>query len=100
MRLKPLKGNIVIKPVTRVKSNIIAVVMDEKDNMGTVVAVGPGHYQENGKFLPQQCKVGDRIRFGTMGQDEYLKYPEYTENGVSYRVLSWQDVCFVDEENV
>ena len=95
--LRPLRDKILVKPDVRVLSTILEVKNTEQLNGGTVVAVGPGHYQENGKFLPQQCKVGDRIRFGTMGQDEYLKYPEYTENGVSYRVLSWQDVCFVEE---
>ena len=95
--LRPLRDKILVKPDIRVLSSIISVVNKEQLNSGTVVAVGPGHYQENGKFLPQQCKVGDRIRFGTMGQDEYLKYPEYKEDGISYRVLSWQDVCWIDE---
>ena len=95
--LRPLRDKILVKPDIRVLSSIISVVNKEQLNSGTVVAVGPGHYQENGKFLPQQCKVGDRIRFGTMGDDEYLKYSEYVENGISYRVLSWQDVCWIDE---
>lgn len=98
--LRPLRDKILVKPETRVKSSVLEVIMGEADNMGTVVAVGPGHYLEDGKFIPQQAKVGDKIRFGTMGKeskDEYLKFPEYIEDGVSYRILSWQDICWIDE---
>ena len=96
--LRPLRDRILVKPHTRVKSEILEVVMDEKDNMGEVVAVGPGHYLEDGKFIPQQCKVGDKVRFGTMGKDEYLTYTEYFENNERYLLMSWQDVCFVVPE--
>ena len=95
-KLRPLKDRILVKPDIRVLSAILEVQNNEQLNSGTVVACGPGHYQENGKFMPQQCKVGDKIRFGTMGDDEYLKYPEYVEDCISYRILSWQDVCWID----
>lgn len=97
-KLRPLKDRILVKPDVRVLSTILEVQNNEQLNSGTVIACGPGHYLENGKFMPQQCKVGDKIRFGTMGDDEYLKYPEYVEDGISYRILSWQDVCFVVPE--
>ena len=97
-KLRPLKDRILVKPDVRILSTILEVQNNEQLNSGTVVACGPGHYLENGKFMPQQCKVGDKIRFGTMGDDEYLHYPEYIEDGVSYRILSWQDVCFVVPE--
>ena len=95
--LRPLRDKILVRPNVRVLSTILEVKNKEQLNGGEVVAVGPGHYRDDGKFMPQQCKVGDRIRFGTMGQDEYLKYPEYVEDGISYRVLSWQDVCWIDD---
>jgi hypothetical protein len=41
--------------------------------------------------------VGDLVRFGTMGKDEYLKYSEYIEDGVKYLIMSWKDICFVQE---
>ena len=99
--LRPLRDKILVKPETRVKSSILEVVMDEVDNAGTVIAVGPGHWTEDGRFLPQQVKPGDKIRFGTMGKtidEEYLKFPEYIENGERYLLMSWQDVCFVIPE--
>ena len=42
--------------------------------------------------------AGDYVRFGTMGDNEYLHYFEYFEDGERYLVMSWQDVCFVMEE--
>ena len=88
---------ILVKPEERVKSEVIAVVMDEKPNMGTVLAVGPGKMQEDGTRGPMPVEVGQKIRFGTMGNDEYLKYFEFTDNNEKYLVMSWQDVCFVVE---
>jgi len=96
--LKPLGDKILVKPIERIKSNIIAVVMDEKDNMGTVVAVGDGKKLPNGKREQMPIEVGAFIRFGHMGNDEYLKYTEYFYNNERYLLMSWADVCFIQEE--
>jgi co-chaperonin GroES (HSP10) len=87
MNLRPLRDRIVIEPIERVKSEVIQVVMTEKDNMGVVVAAGP----EAQKHL----KEGEFIRYGTMGNDEYLKYQEYFVENKRYLIMSWKDVCFV-----
>jgi co-chaperonin GroES (HSP10) len=87
MNLRPLRDRIVVEPIERVKSKILQVIMDEKDNMGTVVALGP----EAAKHL----ESGAFIRYGTMGNDEYLKYQEYFEGDKRYLIMSWKDVCFV-----
>jgi chaperonin GroES len=99
MLLKPLHDKIVIKPIERVKSKLIHVIMDEKDNMGTVVAVGLGKKLPNGRREAMPIEVGSFVRFGHMGNDEYLKYTEYFENNERYLIMSWQDVCF-KQENV
>ena len=93
--LKPLGDKIVVKPIDRVKSNLIEVVMDEKDNMGTVVAVGPGKKLSATKREVMPIEVGQFVRFGTA--DEYLNYQEYFEDNERYLIMSWQDVCFVQE---
>jgi chaperonin GroES len=99
MLLNPLHDKIVVKPIERVKSNLIHIIMDEKDNMGTVIAVGPGKKLPNGRREAMPIEVGAFVRFGHMGNDEYLKYQEYIENNERYLVMSWQDVCF-EQENV
>ena len=97
MKLKPLQDKIVVKPETRELSSVIFINNKEKDNMGTVVAVGPGKVI-NGRRQEMPVAVGDYVRFGTMGSDEYLKYFEYFEDGERYLVMSWQDVCFLTEK--
>jgi len=102
MNLKPLQDRIVVKPDTRELSSIILVDNKEVDNMGTVIAVGPGKVR-NGRREEMPVEVGARVRFGTMNNDrgeEYLKFPEYFEDGQRYLIMSWQDVCFMDDVNV
>jgi chaperonin GroES len=98
MNLKPMGDKIVVKPVTRIKSQIIEVVMNEADNMGTVVAVGAGKKLPNGRREAMPIEVGQFVRFGTMGhesKDEYLKFTEYFENNERYLIMSWQDICWI-----
>jgi co-chaperonin GroES (HSP10) len=101
MNLKPLQDRIVVKPDTRELSSIILVDNKEVDNMGTVIAVGPGKVR-NGRREEMPVEVGARVRFGTMNNDrgeEYLKFPEYFEAGQRYLIMSWQDVCFMEDAN-
>ena len=103
MRLKPMADKIIVKPDVRELSSIIIVNNKEVENMGTVIAVGPGKKLPNGRREDMPVVIGARIRFGTMNDDtgeEYLKYFKYEENGEKYLVMSWQDVCFVEEQNV
>ena len=102
MKLNPLQDRIVVKPDTRELSSIILVDNKEVDNMGTVIAVGPGKVR-NGRREEMPVEVGARVRFGTMNNnrgEEYLKFPEYFEDGQRYLIMSWQDVCFMEESNV
>ena len=97
--LKPLADKIVVKPDVRVLSSVILVNNREYDNMGTVVAVGPGK-RINGRRQDMPVKPGDYVRFGTMSdnsKDEYLKYQEYFTNNERYLIMSWQDVCFITD---
>jgi co-chaperonin GroES (HSP10) len=94
--LKPLADKIVVRPDKRILSSVILVNNREVDNMGTVVAVGPGK-MKNGRRQPMPVEVGQYVRFGTMGGDEYLKYQEYFTNDERYLIMSWQDVCFITD---
>jgi len=102
MKLKPLADKIVVKPDVRELSSVIIVENKEVENMGTVVAVGPGKKLSGGRREDMPIQVGARVRFGTMNDDrgeEYLKYFPYFEDGVKYLVMSWQDICFEEPEN-
>jgi co-chaperonin GroES (HSP10) len=100
MKLKPLADKIVVKPDVRVLSSVLIIENNEVENMGTVVAVGPGKKLSADRREAMPVEVGQRVRFGTMNDDkgeEYLKYFPYYEDGVKYLVMSWKDVCFVEE---
>jgi len=102
MKLKPMLDKIVVKPDVRELSSVIIVNNKEVENMGTVIAVGPGKKLPNGRREDMPVEVGARVRFGTMNDDrgeEYLKYFKYEEDDIKYLVMSWQDVCFVEVEN-
>jgi len=94
--LKPLGDKIVVRPDKRILSSTIIVNNKEVDNMGTVVAVGPGK-RIKGRREAMPVQIGDYVRFGTMGGDEYLKYKEYFTNNERYLIMSWQDVCFITD---
>ena len=76
LSLKPLADRIVVQPSgkegeKKLASGIIIpeTVDKEKPAQGTVVAVGPGKY-EDGKRTPMQVKVGDTVLFSKYGYDE------------------------------
>ena len=64
---------------------------------GVVVAVGPGKKIKEGKYDIMPVSVGDKIRFGVMGKDEYLKFQPVMHNNEKHLLMSWQDVCFIEE---
>ncbi len=74
--LVPLGDRIVVQPAgkegeKKLASGIIIpeTVNKEKPAKGTVVAVGPGKY-EDGTRIPLQVKVGDVVLFSAYGYDE------------------------------
>ena len=76
LSLMPLGDRIVVRPSLKegekkLASGIIIpeTVNKEKPAKGTVVAVGPGKYEE-GKRIPLQVKVGDLVLFSAYGYDE------------------------------
>lgn len=68
LNIKPLSDRVVVEtaPIeTQTASGII--IPDnakEKPSKGVVLAVGPGKYSSDGKFIPMQLKVGDSVLYG------------------------------------
>ena len=95
--LRPVRDRIVVRPIERVKSQVIHVVMDELPNIGEVLAVGPGERDKKGRLIPNPIEIGQRIRFG--GAENYLSFPRVKIDGEELLVMSWKDVCFVEEDH-
>jgi len=97
--IRPFADKILVKPLEREdKSAIPGFVYTEEYNTGVVVAVGSGKKIKEGKYDIMPVSVGDQIRFGTMGKDEYLKFQPVMDNGEKYLIMSWQDVAFIEEK--
>jgi chaperonin GroES len=68
MDIRPLHDRVVVKRIeegeTKVGGLFIPDSAKEKPQQGEVVAVGKGKRTEEGKLLPMDLKVGDRILFG------------------------------------
>ena len=58
----------------------------EKPQEGQIIAVGPGKLDENGKRIPMEVKVGDRVI--------YSKYAgtEYKQGTTEYLVVREEDI--------
>jgi chaperonin GroES len=68
MTLKPLADRVVVKPSEaeeKTKGGIIVPdTAKEKPVWGEVIAVGPGRVSDDGKQIPTEVKVGDRVLYG------------------------------------
>ena len=91
--LKPLADRLVVKqieaPTETPGGIIIPDPVKEKPQEGTVVAVGPGRFADNGERIPMTVKACDAII--------YAKYTgsEVEVNGEVYIVMRESDVLAI-----
>jgi chaperonin GroES len=68
MNIRPLHDRIVVKRIeedqTKIGGLFIPDSAKEKPQQGEVVAVGNGKRNDEGKLIPMDVKVGDRVLFG------------------------------------
>ena len=92
--IKPLEDRIVVQASdaesTTASGLVIPDTAKEKPQEGTVLAVGPGCF-EDGNRVPLDVKVGDKVLYSKYGGTE-VKYA-----GEEYLVLSARDVLAVIE---
>lgn len=66
--LKPLGDRIVVETMANEEKSAGGIILpdsaQEKPMIGKVTAVGSGKVLENGKVIPLEVKVGDRVLFG------------------------------------
>jgi chaperonin GroES len=93
-KLKPLEDRIVVKPgegeETTSSGLVIPDTAKEKPQEGTVVAAGPGRWNEDGDGrIALDVKVGDTVIYSKYGGTEVKV------DGEEYLVLSARDVLAV-----
>jgi chaperonin GroES len=68
MALRPLNDRVIIKRLDNERKTASGIVIPEsaaeKPDQGEILAVGPGKRTEDGKILPVDVKVGDKVLFG------------------------------------
>ena len=94
---KPKQDFILVQPIERTASSIIEVVLHEKPNLGTVIAVGPGKIDKRGRLHPLDVKPGDTVRFGDGSTTLHRMFTEYHEAGTRYLIMQEADVAGVVE---
>jgi len=93
LKLRPLGDRVVVEPLeaeAKTKGGIILPdTAKEKPQEGKIVAAGKGKMDENGKLMPMEVKVGDKVLYG--------KYAgtEITVEGTEYMILREEDVLAV-----
>ena len=81
-KLIPLSDKLVLKPIVQEEVLSSGIVIPdtarEKPNQGEVVATGPGRRDEDGKIVPMEVAVGDRVLYAKYtGQEIKVENEEY-----------------------
>jgi chaperonin GroES len=65
--LKPLGNRVVVEPLEQEEVTAGGIYVPEtakeKPQQGTVLSVGPGERDEDGKYIPMDVKAGDKVLF-------------------------------------
>ena len=74
IKVQPLADRVVVKPIEREEVTKGGIVLPdtikERPVEGEVLAVGPGRLSDDGKRVPMDIKVGDRIIYTKYGGTE------------------------------
>jgi chaperonin GroES len=89
MKIRPLHDRVIVKRLDEEKKTASGIVIPdtaaEKPDQGEVTAVGKGKRNDEGKLIPIDLKVGDRVLFG--------KY-----SGQTFRVKGDELLCMREED--
>jgi chaperonin GroES len=93
MKFKPLHDRVLIESLESEEKTaggiIIPDTAKEKPQEGRVIAVGSGAKTEDGKIIPMDVKVGDRVLFGKWSGTE-VKI-----DGKEYSIMKESDIMGV-----
>ena len=68
MKIRPLHDRVIVKRIEEERKSAGDIVIPdtaaEKPDQGEIVAIGKGKKDDNGKLIPIDVKVGDRVLFG------------------------------------
>jgi chaperonin GroES len=91
--IKPLGDRVVVDPQEKDVETfaggqlVLPDTAKEKPQQGTVVAVGPGRLDDDGKRVPMDVKVGDLV--------VYAKY-----SGTNFKTEDGDEILFIKESDI
>ena len=96
MKIRPLQDRVIIKRINEEEKTkggiIIPDTAKEKPQEGKVVAVGKGKLNDDGKVVPLDVKVNDRILFGKYSGSEI------NIDGEEHLIMREEDILGVIEK--
>ena len=67
LKLKPLGGRVIVEPIEQEEKTAGGIILPEtakeKPQEGKILAAGPGDRDEDGKRIPMDVGVGDRVLY-------------------------------------
>jgi chaperonin GroES len=97
IKITPLRDKVVVKRLEEVEEKtpggiIIPDTAKEKPQIGEVIAVGKGKILQDGKIIPPEVKVGDKVLFA--------KYAgtEVKIEGEEYLIMSEDEILGIIEK--
>jgi chaperonin GroES len=95
MKIRPLQDRVIVRRIAEEEKTkggiIIPDTAKEKPQEGKIVAVGRGKLSDEGKLIPLEVKVGERILFGKYSGSE-IKL-----NGNEYLIMREEDILGIIE---
>jgi chaperonin GroES len=74
LKLKPLGDRVLVEPIEHEEMTASGIYVPEtakeRPQEGKVVAVGPGRKDDEGKLIPMDVKMGDRVLYAKYGGTE------------------------------
>jgi chaperonin GroES len=93
INLKPLGDRVLVEPgeekETKLGGLIIPDTAQEKPTEGVIRALGTGKVDDNGKKVPFEVKVGDRVLVSKYGGTEVKL------DGKEYKILGTDDILAI-----
>lgn len=93
--IKPLLDNVLVKPLEAETKTASGIVLPdsakEKPQMGEVMAIGTGLITPDGKNLPMNVKVGQKVMYKKWGGDEVKV------NGQEWMIVKQGDILAIIE---
>ncbi|NJP04394.1 MAG: co-chaperone GroES [Chloroflexaceae bacterium] len=96
-RVKPLGDRVVVKPTQQEEKTKGGIYLPdtatkERPQEGVVLAVGPGQRDDQGRLVPMEIQVGNRVLFAKYGGTEFKIDDE------EYLILAERDVLGIVQE--